>query len=161
MKKICCFLIIFLVNGFSFCQNSSKNEGNSSLGANLTRYQNTDNETAKVLAEFEKRSDVMLCIGIFSRIPQKYISEKVNPMKEIVSQSSKFGNYVDKYIFNAMSSCLKKTKTVKIEIVKFSFKYFFRSTKISDYYSKRIFGRPQWKNIMNGTIMCFWPRVRN
>jgi len=77
MRKIV-FLVI-LVN-FVMSQNSTSSDNkNSSVNSTekSARYDNTDEETAKVLAEFEKRSDVMLCIGIFSRIPQDYIAKKV------------------------------------------------------------------------------------
>jgi len=131
MRKIV-FLVI-LVN-FVMSQNSTSSDNkNSSVNSTekSARYDNTDEETAKVLAEFEKRSDVMLCIGIFSRIPQDYIAKKVKPMKEVIKKKSEFGKYVDKYIFNAMATCLKMTKNAEKEKVKI---FIFFSKNFFDFF---------------------------
>ena len=88
--------------------------GNPELDSKLSK---TDEETAKMLVELQTNKPLLLCIGIFSRIPKEYFMKKVEPMQKLVDNNDLFGKYVDRYVFNALNTCLKKTKAWKQEEV--------------------------------------------
>jgi hypothetical protein len=117
MKNSVFFIFILPLFLFRDCLAQNNTETKKQSSSKLL-YNKTDDETAEVLKEFEKREDFMLCIGIFSRIPREYIDEKVAPLKEVTAKPKAFNQYIDKYIFNALISCLKNSKKKEREIVR-------------------------------------------
>lgn len=83
-------------------------------------YAKTDEETAAILKDFQSKPELLLCIGIFTKIPKEYLDKKITPLKELVNNEKVFGKYVDRYFFNAILSCVNNAKKAEQEkVIKF------------------------------------------
>lgn len=103
--------IIWIFLFFGFISSQEKTE--------KTPLEKTDKDTAEILKDFKRKPELLLCIGIFTKIPKTFLDEKINPLKSVLKDEKLFGNYVDRYFFNAMVSCMNKVKTSEEEKVFF------------------------------------------
>lgn len=95
---VSCILIVSMVH----CQEPEKKKNSA--------FNQTDEETAEILRDFQKKPELLLCIGVFTKIPKHYLDKKISPMKEIISNQDVFGKYVDRYFFNSILSCVENAK---------------------------------------------------
>jgi hypothetical protein len=82
-----------------------------------TKFDKTDEETAAVLKQFKEDPYLMLCIGIFSRVPPAFFKKKAASFLQVIEDSNKHPLYLDKYVFRSMANCLKIAKNADLSKV--------------------------------------------
>lgn len=104
-------ILLFVTIGACITQSLTEEQ------ASPNPYNKTDEETATILKDFQSKPELLLCIGVFTKIPKEYLNKKVTPLKEIVSNPKAFAKYVDRYFFNSILSCVKSARNTDPEKV--------------------------------------------
>ncbi len=78
----------------------------------------SSNADDKILKELEEKPELMLCFGLFTKIPKDYLVSKISPLTKLLKTKKDADKYYERYIMSAIGACLKRCKSSDLKEVK-------------------------------------------